>query len=186
MVAMEQVVVPHAGIEQVAWFDARRIVIDVECRARDINQLRSRLRGIRAADSACAYRKGLRQGSRVHDSTGIDAEKPDGRLLSCIKEPGCILEIVKKWVAGYQTTVVAPVEADPRQGFPWLILEMCRLIEGLVVVDAEDFSTRDAGAQPADLWREIACPALSRHRAGRAAVNSPHAHSNRKHRHLRI
>ena len=61
MVAMEQVVVPHAGIEQVAWFDARRIVIDVECRAGDINQLRARLRGIRAADSACAYSKSLRQ-----------------------------------------------------------------------------------------------------------------------------
>ncbi len=97
----------------------------------------------------------------MHDSTGIDAEKPDGRLLSCIKKTGRISEVVKIRIAGHQAAVVAPVHGYPRQGFPGLVLKMGCLIEGLVVVNAEYFSTRDAGAQSANLWWEIACSHMS-------------------------
>src|SRR5438874_5228110 len=81
MVGVEEIVITHAGVKQVARFDARRIVIHIECRACDIDQLCARLRGIRAADGPCTHRKSLSHGSRVCDSTGIHAEKPDSSLL---------------------------------------------------------------------------------------------------------
>src|SRR5258708_37111715 len=99
-----------------------------------------------------------------------DAEEPDGRLLVCIKKTRGAGEIAKVWIAGYQPAVVAPVETDPGQSFPRLILKMGCLIERLIVVDTEHFSTRDGGAQPADLWREIARPNLTKHRHRREAL----------------
>src|SRR5258708_19457293 len=104
-----------------------------------------------------------------------DAEEPDGRLLVCIKKTRGAGETAKVWIAGYQPAVVAPVETDPGQSFPRLILKMGCLIECLIVVDAEHFSTRDGGAQPADLWREIARPNGSEDGHCREAVDIRHA-----------
>src|SRR5260370_30100605 len=92
----------------------------------------------------------------------------------------------KNGFAGRAATGIAQVEADAARGFAWCILEMGRLIEGLVVVDAKYFSTRDAGAQPADLGREIARPDVSKHRECREAVKIRHAHANGRPVNLRI
>src|SRR5260221_11049227 len=109
----------------------------------------------------------------------VDAEEPDGRLLVCIKKTRGAGETAKVWIAGYQPAVVAPVETDPGQSFPRLILKMGCLIECLIVVDAEHFSTRDGGAQPADLWREIARPHVSEEGQSREAEGSTRAHAAR-------
>src|SRR5260370_7870186 len=175
---MEEIVIAHAGVEQVARFYARGIVVYVKRGTCNVQQLCARGRRIRAADGSRAYRKSLRQGSRVHDSTSIHAEKPDGSLLSCIKKTGRISEVVKVRIAGHQAAVVAPVHGYPRQGFPGLVLEMGCLIEGLVVVDAKYFSSRDAGAQPADLRWEIAPTDVTEHGNNRKAMKIGHAHTH--------
>src|SRR5258708_39824540 len=90
----------------------------------------------------------------MRDPTGIHAEEPDRRLLVRVQEAGRIREIVKARVASYQPAVIPPIEGDPGQFQPRLILKMGCLIERLVVVDAENFSARNAGAQTGNLWRE--------------------------------
>src|SRR6266478_5357075 len=115
----------------------------------------------------------------MDDPASVDAEEPDGRLLVCIKKTRGAGETAKVWIAGYQPAVVAPVETDPGQSFPRLILKMGCLIERLIVVDTEHFSTRDGGAQPADLWREIARPNVSKDGQCREAVEIRHADADR-------
>src|SRR5260370_1649922 len=88
-------------------------------------------------------------------------------------------------IAGHQATVIPPVETDPRQVFPRLILKMGGLIECLIVVDAEHFSARDGGAQPADLWREITRPDVSKERQCREALEIKQAYADWKPRKLR-
>src|SRR5260370_19409075 len=94
----------------------------------------------------------------MRDPSGIDAEEPDRRLLVRVQEAGRIREVVKARVAGYQPAVIPPIEGDPGQFQPRLILKMGCLIERLVVVDAKNFSARNAGAQTGNLWREIPRP----------------------------
>src|SRR5258708_19975624 len=83
-------------------------------------------------------------------------------------------------IAGHQATVIPPVETDPRQVFPRLILKMGGLIECLIVVDAEHFSARDGGAQPADLWRAIARPNLCKDRQCPETMEIRHPDSDAK------
>src|SRR4029077_9305763 len=94
----------------------------------------------------------------MRDPAGIDAKEPDGRLLVGVQEAGRIREVVKARVASYQPAVIPPIEGDPGQFQPRLILKIGRLIERLVVVDTENFSARNAGAQTGNLRREIPRP----------------------------
>src|SRR5260370_55446 len=55
---------------------------------------------------------------------------------------------------------------------------MSRLIEGLVVVDPEYLSTSNAGAQPADLRREIARTDVRKHRECRKPMKVGHTHAH--------
>src|SRR5258708_24856585 len=59
------------------------------------------------------------------------------------------------------------------------MLKMVCLLECLAVVDAEHFSPRGGGAQPADLWREIARPNVSEDGQCREAVEIRHADADR-------
>src|SRR5258708_23137967 len=110
----------------------------------------------------------------MDDPASVDAEEPYGRLLVCIKKTRGAGEIAKVWIAGYQPAVVTPIEGNPGQFRPRLILKMGCLIECLVVVDAEHFSARDGGAQPADLRREIARPNAIKDGQCREAVEIRH------------
>src|SRR6266481_5666409 len=78
----------------------------------------------------------------MDDPASVDAEEPDGRLLVCIKKTRGAGETAKVWIAGYQPAVVAPVETDPGQSFPRLILKMGCLIECPNV--SEDGQCREA------------------------------------------
>jgi len=62
------------------------------------------------------------------------AEEADRSLLVRVKEVQRILESTQIRVAGHQTAVVPPVESNPRQSLPRLILHMGRLVKRLVVV----------------------------------------------------
>src|SRR5207302_858221 len=112
-ICAEEVVLPNADVEQIARFDARGVAVYVKRGTRNVEQLCARLCGISATDGACALRQRLRKRSRVHDPTGSNAEKPNGCLLSGIKETGRVPEIVQIGVASHQTAVVAPVETYP-------------------------------------------------------------------------
>src|SRR5713101_7835700 len=116
----------------------------------------------------------------MRDPTGIDAEEPDRRLLVRVQEAGRIREIVESRIAGYQSAVITPIEGNPGEFQPRLILKMGCLIERLVVVDAENFSARNAGAQTGNLWREIPRPDVRKHGKCRKAVVVRHAHANRR------
>ena len=63
---------------------------------------------------------------------------------------------------------------------------MSRLIEGLIVVNAKYFSTRDAGAQPANLWREVTGPDVGEHRERRETMKVGHTDAYRRSVNLRI
>src|SRR4029077_8638880 len=104
------------------------------------------------------------------DSAGIDAEQSDRRLLVGIQEARSIPEIVEGRIAGYQSAVITPIEGDPGQFQPRLILKMSRLVERLVVVDAENFGARDAGPKAGNLGREVARPDVRKHGKRRKPV----------------
>src|SRR5260221_2542701 len=112
------------------------------------------------------------------DSTSIHAEKPDGRLLIRVQETRGIAEIVKIRVAGHQSAVKSPVETDPRQTFVGLILDVRGLVKGLVVVNTENLSPIDSGAQPADLGRKITRADVSKHYQRREPMKIGQAHTH--------
>ncbi len=175
VVAVEEIVFAYAGVKQVARLNARRIVVGVVCPIRRKIQERGALRcGERATRDRV-----------VHRSESTSTEKPDRGLLISIEagDPGSCadrrLEIRDNRVAGHKPAIVPPVHGNPRQSLPWLILHMGRLVERLVVVDAEHSSVREYGsAQPPDLWGEIACPDVSKNGECRQAMIIGHAHAD--------
>src|SRR5260221_4272336 len=114
----------------------------------------------------------------MRDSTSIHAEKPDGRLLIGVQETGGIAEIVKIRVAGHQAAVKSPVETNPGQIFVRLILNVRGLVESLVVVNTENLSPIDSGAQPADLGRKITRADVSKHYQRREPMKIGQAHTH--------
>src|SRR5882672_10419712 len=128
-VAMEEVIISNAGIEQVARVDARRIVIVI---------LRSRCRYLepcRPVQSRVARNQWSTQrwGSAA-------AEEPGLYLLVC----GESREIHRRRgvprkgnSASHKTAVVAPIEGHPRAAFPRLVLRVGGLLKHLVVIDAK-------------------------------------------------
>src|ERR1017187_692198 len=110
----------------------------------------------------------------------------DGRLSTW----GCRLRAiatVARCRASHQSAVIPPVKAQPWSGFPRLILQVRRLIELFVVVNAEGSSTlphRDA--QATRLRWEEARGHARHHYQRRESVELRHAHSNRVSRDLGI
>src|SRR5258708_35444791 len=117
----------------------------------------------------------------MRNPAGIDAEEPDRRLLVRVQEVRRIREIVEGRIARYQSAVITPIESNPGEFQVGLILEMSCLIEGLVVVDAENFGARDASAKAGDLRREVSRPGARKHRTrpktGAIRAARPHASS---------
>src|SRR5947207_6711597 len=130
VVAMEKVVISHAGIEQVAWSDSRRVVIVI---------LRSRSRYLEP-------RRAVRRGVARHQwsaqcGENAPAEETSLDLLVCGK-PGEIhwRSAVPRKGNGtsHQAAVIAPVERHPGGAFPRLVLHVRGLLKVLVVIDAEN------------------------------------------------
>src|SRR5258706_14775784 len=94
----------------------------------------------------------------MRDPAGVDAEEPDRRLLVRVQEARSIREIVEGRIACYQSAVITPVESNPGEFQIGLILEVSCLIEGLIVVNAENFVPRDTSAKAGNLWREVPRP----------------------------
>ena len=129
---MEKVVISHAGIEQVAWSDSRRVVIVI---------LRSRSRYLEP-------RRAVRRGVARHQwsaqcGENAPAEETSLDLLVCGK-PGEIhwRSAVPRKGNGtsHQAAVIAPVERHPGGAFPRLVLHVRGLLKVLVVIDAENGS----------------------------------------------
>src|SRR5260221_13210834 len=116
----------------------------------------------------------------MRDPAGGDAEEPDRRLLVRVQEARSIREIVEGRIACYQSAVITPVESNPGEFQIGLILEVSCLIEGLIVVNAENFVPRDTSAKAGNLWREVAGPDVRQDRKGRKTVVSWDCLPNRR------
>src|SRR6266566_915865 len=132
VVAMEEVVISHAGIEQVACSDPRRIVIVI---------LRSRSRYLEP-------RRPVKRGVACHQwsaqcGENAPAEETSLDLLVCGK-PGEIHwrgAVPRKGNGtSHQAAVIAPIERHPGGAFPRLVLHVRGLLKALVVIDAENRS----------------------------------------------
>src|SRR4029077_11680655 len=87
--------------------------------------------------------------------------------------------------AGHQSAVIAPVEAHPWPGLPWLVLHMRGLVETFVVIDAkrgercpECSCGNRTGA--ADLGREEARSHARKDHQGGDSVEVGYAHTSRE------
>ena len=84
----------------------------------------------------------------------------------------------------HQAAVISPVETDPRATLPRLILQVSRLIELLVVVDAEDHWRAGSSSCTAELGlEEPRCNTGEDHQRGES-MEIWHAHTPRKSRNL--
>src|SRR5260370_39337950 len=133
---MEQVIMAHAGIEQVSRVDAGRVgIVVLRSRRRYLEPCRPVERRV-ASDQWSAQRR-----------ENAAAEETSLHLLVCA-EPR---EIHRRNgvrcegnSASHQTAVIAPSERHPWGAFPWLVLELCGLLKVLVWVGAENRSIADA------------------------------------------
>ena len=175
-VTVEEVVISHAGIEQVPRSDPRRIVIVI---------LRSRRRYPKPRRPVLRRRtRDQWSGQRREDAP---AEKPGLHLLVRAEAR----EI--HWRCGvccegdsasHQAAVIAPIERHPRSAFPRLVLHVAGLLEVLVVVDAEHRSI--AGAQPADLGLKIASRRVAHDGQDGEAMEIGHANARIEPADLRV
>jgi len=146
-VAMKQIVVTGADIEQVARRDAWRIVIVIfRSGSREVDARRSVQRRIAA-----------RQWRRERRNLAA-AEQPCLNLLVC-GNAGQVhrnSSVRHRHGASDQSVVIPPVEGNPWPILFRLILQVCCLLELLVVIDAECAFRREVRAQPAHLRIEEA------------------------------
>src|SRR5260221_10921655 len=147
-VCLEQIVVPYRHIEQIARFDAGGVTVQVKCGTRNIEQFRPTVD--RSGPAACGRQSGGQRWAVVSPA-GIDAEEPDGSLLVRVQEARSIREIVEGRIASNQAAVITPIESSPGEFQIGLILEVSCLIEGLIVVNAENFVPADTSAKAGNL-----------------------------------
>src|SRR5207248_1109888 len=159
-VSAEQVVVANGNVEQVARSDAGGMVIVIlRSRSWNLYHVRRELR------SEAGRRQGYER-RRLHASAsepslellvGGESGQGNGRLSVQSCGLRAVVERIRS-IARHRTchhaTIVAPVEADPWTALPRrLVLQMGRLVEGFVVVDAEGIAVlTDRHAQSAGLW----------------------------------
>ncbi len=189
-VAVENVVVTHGDIEEISRCDTRWIVIVVLGSIRwNVHETGSDWRVARRGQ-----RSGRSRADAVASETGlgllIGAERVSedvlqkdswlpvncGRLRAVVGSS----DPIARCIPGHETAVVAPIEAEPWAARPGLVLQVGRLVELFVVVDAEH-STGGQGSGPstADLrCKEARCHAGENHER-REAVEVGHAHAPR-------
>src|SRR5580700_516358 len=89
--------------------------------------------------------------------------------------------------AGNLSTVIAPAEREPGAALPWLVLHVGRLVEFLVVINAEGKAILPhGGSETSDLWREEARGHARKHHACRQPVKIGHVDAGRVSRNLRV
>src|SRR6266404_9555486 len=171
-VAVEKVVMPESQIKQVAGRNAGRVVVIARRTWRGYcEQSRSISRRI--------FAHGERRGKR---GALVPTEQSSLQLLirrknSQIHRPS----IGDRNRPRHQTAVISPVEADPRPACPGLILQVSRLVELLVVIDAEGASTLTHGhSQPPDLRRKEARRDAGENHERAETVNIRDAHAARE------
>src|SRR5438876_10441937 len=85
-----------------------------------------------------------------------------------------------------ESTVIPPVEPNPRPSFPWLILHVRGLIEFFVVVNSEYSGRREwRRSRTAQLRREKPCRYAREHHQSREPVKVRNTHPASKSRNLR-
>src|ERR1041385_6847732 len=134
-----------------AWGDTRRITV-VTCRSRrgDLHKCGAEL----------GPRAGIRQTDGGRCSNTVAGQSSLELLIGSEAAPRKVhvaaSSIRDRHSARHESAVIAPVEANPRPGFPRLVLQVRRLVELFVVVDAErediiSASSRRDGASSAKL-----------------------------------
>src|SRR5262249_53485635 len=114
---------------------------------------------------------------RCEGSAPIAAEESDGSLLIS-GERQSVIEASDR--ARDQPAVVPPGKCHPRAGLPKLIAQMCSLLEGLIVIDAENRGIdRGIESQAAVLRAEVARPGMTHRRIPLKPVNIRSTYPNR-------
>ena len=129
VVAAEQVIIAHAGIEQVTRLDARRIVIVILCSwSRYLEPCRPVERRV-----ARHQRSAQRRENAPAEETSLHllVRREDSEIHRCrgVRR--------KRNSPSHKAAVIAPSKRHPWGAFPRLVLNVCRLLKVLVVVDAE-------------------------------------------------
>src|SRR5579871_3659524 len=97
------------------------------------------------------------------------------RLLICcqVGQVGRSLAIVDRRISSHQSALIPPRKPIPGSVRLWLILQMCRLLEGLIVIDPEGSrarSSRVVEQNAADLRPEEPRTSMPKHSIGGYAV----------------
>src|ERR1700730_140785 len=88
---------------------------------------------------------------------------------------------------GHHSTVVPPIETNPRPALPGLILEVRRLIKLLVVINSEDATGRGGSSSgSAELREKEPCSYTRKDHERRESMEIRHAHTAGKSRNLGI
>ena len=148
-IPMEQIIVPDGDVEEMPWRDARRIAIVILASRRwYLDECRTEAHG-------SALRERRREGwslvstveSGLHLLVCGEAGQIDRRRSVCSE----------RYAASDETTIVTPVESQPRSSRPGLVLQMGSLIVSLVMIDAKRRAGGGNGcASPTHLWPEKA------------------------------
>src|SRR5580658_7753459 len=128
LLAVKEIVVSHSNVKEIARRDAGRVVV-VVLRARRGNGYQCGTIQARRAEAGRTDRSG---GRRMHAA----AVEPSFELLIGREGGNVHHGVASIWSArasftsgawhwaGYQSTVITPVEADPRKGLPRLVLQV--------------------------------------------------------------
>ncbi len=136
VVAVEQVIIAHAGIKQVSRVDAGRIVIVVlRSRRRYLEPCRPVERRV-ASDQWSAQRRENAAAKEASLHLLVRAETREIHRRRCVRR--------KRNSASHKPAVVAPSERHPWGAFQRLVLHVCGLLKVLVVIDAEHGSIAGA------------------------------------------
>ena len=93
--------------------------------------------------------------------------------------PLCTVASRARCWAGYQSAIIAPVEADPRTDLPRLVLHVTGEVELFVVIDPERPRCGGNRARPADLGSEKAGSYAGEHYEAGEPVKVRYAHTAR-------
>ena len=166
LLAVKQIIVSHANIEQIALRDALRVVV----RVRSAGSGNRNQRGTIQVSRAEAGRTDRSRGRRMHAA----AVEPSFELLIG-REVGDVHHGVGPTGsvgdsapgaghrAGHQPAVIAPVEADPRGVLHRLVLQVRGHIVKLVVIDPEYAKPHGSRAHTGELRAEKARRYAGRH-----------------------
>src|SRR5271167_77401 len=205
-VSVEEIVLSHAGVKQAARRDALRIVVVVLFPWRRhlevygsqpgrIARGKCRSKGAWSGKLDVASEPGLKllissqgqpsdaiyQGHLVWPEVGIGVCSPS--CNRCCSRACCGCSETRQR-ASDEAAVISPIERDPRQALKRLVLHMCRLVEDLVMVDAEHAVPHRDNRYPSDLRQEESCRHAGHGHEGGEPMVVRHAHADRVSRDL--